>query len=141
MHRMHTHILIAAVLLTVVAVGSFSTIGIVSQNATPAPISGRMTATTGTPVNPSGPVIDLVDVAFNPRRFSIAANTPTVVTLVNQGAVVHNFTIDALNVRSGNLQPGQSTTVTIDAPAGTYTYYCAIPGHRQAGMVGTLTVK
>lgn len=59
-----------------------------------------------------------------------------VVTLVNQGAVVHNFTIDELDVHSGDMQPGQSTTVTIDAPAGTYTYFA----HRAAGMVGTLSV-
>jgi nitrite reductase (NO-forming) len=140
MQRTRSRILIAAGLMTVIAVGFFSAIGIFAQDATPTPLSGASSGPTASPGNPSGPVIDLVDIAFNPRGFSIPANTPTVVTLVNQGAVVHNFTIDELNVHSGDMQPGQSTTVTIDAPAGTYTYYCAIPGHRAAGMVGTLTV-
>jgi len=29
----------------------------------------------------------------------------------------------------------------IDVKAGTYTFFCTVPGHRAAGMVGTLTVK
>ena len=63
------------------------------------------------------------------------------VTLENTGASVHNFNIDELNIHSGDIQPGQSTTVTINAAAGSYQYYCSIPGHKEAGMVGTLTVK
>lgn len=34
-----------------------------------------------------------------------------------------------------------SATATADLKAGTYTFYCSVPGHRQAGMQGTLTVK
>lgn len=144
MHLSRIRVLAAAALMTVVAVGFFSAIGIFAEDTTPTPVSGRTTASSGTPSHSlasRGPAVDLVDVAFNPREFSIPANTPTAITLVNRGAIVHNFTIDQLNVHSGDIKPGQSTTVTINAPAGTYTYYCAIPGHRAAGMVGTLTVK
>jgi uncharacterized cupredoxin-like copper-binding protein len=31
--------------------------------------------------------------------------------------------------------------VTINAAPGEYEYYCAVPGHKQAGMVGKLIVK
>jgi plastocyanin len=34
-----------------------------------------------------------------------------------------------------------SVSTTIDLKSGTYTFYCTVPGHREAGMEGTLTVK
>ena len=36
---------------------------------------------------------------------------------------------------------GDTETLTLNLPAGTYTFYCNVPGHRAAGMEGTLTVE
>ena len=58
----------------------------------------------------------------------------------NEGAAPHNFAIDALKI-SVDLAPGETKEVVVNAPAGTYEFYCNVPGHKEAGMVGTLTVE
>jgi len=103
----------------------------------------------GTPIGtPAGggqaqtaPTVEMVDINFNPKELTIPAGTDVQVTLKNDGALPHNFNIDELNIHSGDVQPGQTMAVTVNAQPGSYTYYCNIPGHREAGMEGTLTVK
>jgi plastocyanin len=36
---------------------------------------------------------------------------------------------------------GEATTAEAELEAGTYTYFCDVPGHREGGMEGTLTVE
>jgi plastocyanin len=79
---------------------------------------------------------------FDPATLTATVGQTVNVTLDNVGVLEHNFVIDELNVRLGPIQGGQqsSGSFTPDA-AGSYTYYCDVPGHREAGMVGTLTVN
>jgi len=39
------------------------------------------------------------------------------------------------------VNPGKTSTVTVKLKAGTYSFYCPVPGHAKAGMKGKITVK
>jgi uncharacterized cupredoxin-like copper-binding protein/mono/diheme cytochrome c family protein len=80
------------------------------------------------------------DIYFEPKEITIPANTDVPFTLPNDGAAAHNFSIDELGI-SIDLAPGSTEETVINAPAGTYEYYCNVPGHKEAGMVGTLIVE
>jgi plastocyanin len=85
--------------------------------------------------------VDMIDIDFVPTELTIPANTDVTITLPNKGAAIHNFVIEELGIKSPDAQGGQTVSVTINAPAGTYSYICTQPGHKEAGMVGTLTVQ
>lgn len=64
------------------------------------------------------------------------------VMLVNQGALEHSWTVEGHedDVRLYTQQAGQTDQGTVALEEGEHTYYCDIPGHRAAGMEGTLTL-
>jgi hypothetical protein len=70
-----------------------------------------------------------------------ASDLPVTITMVNTGAALHNFNSEALDI-DVDVNPGD--TVEIEIPAGTapgtYEFICDVPGHKEAGMVGTLIV-
>jgi probable HAF family extracellular repeat protein len=80
------------------------------------------------------------DIYFELEDVAIAANTAVTFVLPNEGITAHNFSIDALGV-SVDLFPGATEELVINAPPGLYKYYCNVPGHKDMGMVGTLTVE
>lgn len=79
------------------------------------------------------------DIYYEPTEVKIKAGKVKF-TLPNQGAAVHDFTIDDLGIHV-TMAPGTTETLDADIPAGTYQFYCSIPGHKDAGMVGTLVVE
>lgn len=64
------------------------------------------------------------------------------IKLTNADGALHDIAIPELEVASEQIAGnGSETVVTFTAgSAGTYDYYCTIPGHRQAGMQGSLIV-
>ncbi len=80
------------------------------------------------------------DFEFSPAALTIEAETDTDITLDNVGVVEHDWTIEELDLEI-YAAGGETTTETINVPAGTYDVICTIPGHAEAGMVGTLTAE
>jgi plastocyanin len=99
-----------------------------------------------------------LEIAANPTgqlayQTTKATATPgaVTITMANMSGVSHNVAVEA---GSGGATPTTgavlgassfitkgSTSVTVKLKPGTYTFFCQAPGHRAAGMFGTLTVK
>ena len=89
----------------------------------------------------SGPslTISAQNVAFSTNALQAPAGEVTV-TLENRDGFVHNFTIDSLGVAIV-ANGSQTSSGTFRATPGTYEFYCSVPGHRAAGMIGALTIS
>lgn len=82
--------------------------------------------------------VSLGDFFIDPAEATIASGA--VLDLTNEGAVDHNLAIE--DVVSDMVAPGETGTFdTAGVAPGTYEWYCAVPGHKEAGMVGTVTVE
>jgi len=121
-------------LLTLGACGSSGGSG---ASATTAASSGGTSA-------PGTLTIDAEDIKFDKKQYDATAGEVTV-DYVSKGQLTHDLVIyDKSNTVVGEtlrVNPGKTATGTYDLSAGTYTLICDIPGHKDAGMVATLTVK
>ena len=61
--------------------------------------------------------------------------------VINRDPYGHSFDIDSLGIHVA-LPPNSTTAVAIKpTAAGNLEFYCSIPGHKAAGMVGTIAVQ
>ncbi|HUH08722.1 MAG TPA: plastocyanin/azurin family copper-binding protein [Egibacteraceae bacterium] len=92
---------------------------------------------------PDGAAVWVADgLEFIEAPTELEAGTITV-ALDNRSGLPHNVTFEGVEAdRAIADTPQQGTDVgTVELPAGEYTYYCSIVGHREAGMEGAVTVK
>jgi plastocyanin len=62
----------------------------------------------------------------------------------NMSPLGHNVTVESPGggtLGATETSQGASKKLTLTLKAGTYKFYCSVPGHRQAGMEGTLVVQ
>ena len=87
------------------------------------------------------PAVTAVDYRFGQSELRAKVGETVALRLDNQDASGHSFDIDEYDLHV-SMPPGQDALALFKADtAGTYTFYCSVPGHREAGMVGTLVVE
>lgn len=85
--------------------------------------------------------VEASDLAFEPTELTATAGEIEV-ELNNVGSAEHDFVIEeAGDTLVAEAAGGETATGTIELEAGTYTFYCSVEGHREAGMEGTLEVQ
>ena len=79
--------------------------------------------------------------AFNTKKLKAKAGSVTL-SMSNPSTFPHGIAVEGNGVdKDGQIvQHGGTSSVTVKLKPGTYTFYCPVHGHRQAGMVGKLTV-
>lgn len=79
---------------------------------------------------------DTTELSSKPGKVTIDFNNPS--------TIPHNVEVED---EGGKVLGGTETiaageeSATVELAPGTYTFFCSVPGHREAGMEGTLVVK
>lgn len=83
------------------------------------------------------------DLAYTSDTAESAAGKVSI-EFTNPQAISHDVSIEdpgGKEVAATELVSDGTATATADLKPGDYTFFCTVPGHREAGMEGTLTVK
>ena len=81
-------------------------------------------------------------ISYDETSAQAPAGTVTV-TYDNMADIPHDVTIEdesGQELGATDVITGSTAETTVELQPGTYTFYCSVPGHRDQGMEGTLTV-
>jgi plastocyanin len=115
--------------------------------STPATTSSAASSTPA-PAAAGGQTLSLAanaegNLKFDTTSLSAKAGKVTI-NFTNKASLEHNVTVASSSGAVVGATPtfqGGSKSVELTLTPGTYKFYCSVPGHRQAGMEGTLVVK
>ena len=141
---------VAAGLLVLAGCGSSSS---TSSSASTPTSAATATSTSSTPAGAPAPAGagSALSLSANPEgqlkynTTSLTAKAGKVsIDFTNMSPLGHDVTVASSSgavVGATPIFEGGSKTLSLNLKPGTYKFYCTVPGHRQAGMEGTLTVQ
>ena len=138
---------LAAIALAVGVAACGGSSGSSSTTSSSAPASPSSSSSSSASSGGGGTVSDAADpsgqLKFTSDNLTAKAGKTTV-KFTNSSQLPHNMTIVDSSGKQVGATPtftGGTKSFTVDLKPGKYTFYCSVPGHRQAGMQGTLTVS
>jgi plastocyanin len=112
--------------------GALASIGAAQAKGTAQEKNGELDI----PADPSGALA---------YTFANAAAKPGAVTIKsqNKSSIDHDISVEGngVNEQGNVVKDGGTSEVKVTLKPGEYTFYCSVPGHREGGMEGKLTVK
>lgn len=90
--------------------------------------------------------VTATDLKFTPSQLTARVGQPIKVVLENKGVIEHDIVFQGKMVggadpHSALAKPGQTVTLEFTPTAkGKFEFICTVPGHKEAGMKGTITV-
>ena len=139
--RYQSHVLIAGLSVVVTAIALSPLILGSMSRSTVSTAAAPAQATAATPINLTTSVsITASEFKFSPTSVNVPVGQKVAFTLNNTGVVEHDLAIQGTAFKI-SANPGRTATgeFTFDKP-GTFDFFCSIPGHKDAGMKGTLSV-
>ncbi len=104
--------------------------------------SAQAPAASDAPVAPGAVLgtveVDAFDLEFTPSQLTVDVPGRYTIALRNRDQIPHDITFPG--GEQAVVNGAESATVDVDVPAGGLSFLCSVPGHEQAGMVGTLAV-
>jgi uncharacterized cupredoxin-like copper-binding protein len=112
--------------------GQLATVGVKRSNAVAKEASGKLTI----PADPGGGLAYTFGSA-QANAGQVEIDSP------NKSSIDHDISIEGAGVDEHGdvVKNGGVSKVSVSLKPGEYTFYCSVPGHRQGGMEGKLTVK
>jgi plastocyanin len=141
----------ALILIAVVALAGFGLAACGGDDDEDTTAAATATTTTETAPAGGGGGASAVDIsaaadgslAFDQTDLTTKAGAVTI-NFDNPASLTHDVKVeDSSGTELGgtDLVSQGDATATVDLQPGSYTFFCSVPGHREAGMEGTLTVK
>jgi plastocyanin len=112
--------------------GSLASVGVAKAQGTAKEVNGTLAI----PADPNGGLsYKYSDATANAGKVTINSK--------NDASIGHDIAIEGNGVSEHGkvVSGGATSTITANLKPGTYTFFCSVPGHRQAGMQGKLVVK
>jgi uncharacterized cupredoxin-like copper-binding protein len=112
--------------------GQLATVGVKRSNAVAKESGGKLTI----PADPGG-ALAYTYAAAQASSGQVELESP------NKSSVDHDISVEGNGVSEHGevVKNGGVSKISVSLKPGAYTFFCSVPGHRQGGMQGKLTVK